>query len=220
MTEQDLRDLDAELDNGSIDEEQYCATLRDEVARVHPDYDQCTIENMIHMQLRIEALESVLVEDVTVSDLPDSGGVIEAASSGKEGGNKSSLKEDDKDSQIKALLQKLKEKAEKQLAEQKEGSQQPLNGTQSDVIQNDSLNGQMQDQNSEHDDQRQNDQNKQNGKDDQLQQDTSKQDQNHQNQDQQNQQNDNSKGDKSNQKPKVWWTWQIVPDWNEWMKDD
>ena len=98
MTEQELRDLDAELDNGTMDEEQYCATLRDEVARIHPDYDPCTIENMIRMQLRIEALESVLAEDVTESDLPDAGGVVEAAGAGKEGGDKPGFKEDDKDS--------------------------------------------------------------------------------------------------------------------------
>ena len=121
MTEQELRNLDAELDNGTMDEEQYCATLRDEVARIHPDYDPCTIENMICMQLRIEALESVLAEDVTESDLPDAGGVIEAAGARKEGDDKPGFKEDDKDSQIKALLQKLKEKAEKQVAEQKAG---------------------------------------------------------------------------------------------------
>ena len=228
MTEQELRDLDVELDSGTIDEEQYCATLRDEVARIHSDYDPCTIENMIRMQLRIEALESVLVEDVTESDLLDASGVVKAAGAGKEGCDKSGFKEDDKDSQIKALLQKLKEKAEKQAAEQKAekpdqngeqgvaekpGAEQQHVGQQED---NEFLGQKPGQQNpGSQDGQQQNDQNKQNGKDDQSQQDQSKQDQCQQKQDQQNQQKDNGNGGKSNQKPKVWWTWQIVPDWNE-----
>ena len=199
MTDNELRALDGELESGAMSEDEYLDTLRNEVSRLHPNYEQLDIDNMFKMQLRILALEDELAEDTCSEAISTIGGEFARAHAGPDGNDKAAQLQDAEQESADAspsagqMMSDEKPGENQQSAQPKEpnGSTPNLDDGQQEPDKQD--NGDQQD--------RQNDQDqKQNDK-----QDKSK---------------DKNKDKNKAKSSKWWWTWQIVPDWNDWMKDD
>ena len=187
MTEQELRQLDHSLSSGEISEDEYLATLRDEVARIHHDYEPIDIDNMFKMQLRILALDEELSEDTSI-DAAEFRQVRLHACKESENGDPAERAECRQD----------------QLPQPEEREESKHNAEKSE----DSLKSEPPEPEKEKEE-------KEEQKQDKPQQQDKK--------DIKSQSKQQDKKDKSKSKSspqKWWWTWQIVPDWNEWMKDE
>ena len=207
MTEQELRNLDDELSNDMISEEDYCQQLRDEVSRLHPDIDQCDVDNMIRMQLRMMAIEDVLAEENNYSEVHDCG--FASAKAGKEDpeGEHEGFKPEKDENFQQHETQGKQEKAEEKPAEEcgdEDGlKKEPDQNGEPDKGDKDKSDCDKSPEKGDQDQDKANDQ----GQDDQ---DKSKQDQNDKEQQQkQDQSNDQSKGGGG----QAWITYQIVPEW-------
>ena len=205
MTQAELDQLENDVQNGLLSEDDFVSRLRDEVSILHRELSDEEISNMFQMQLKVMAIDEVLKDEIETAPIthPRGIGPAEQAEQNEKG------KEDKAFSaeleKIKALMEKLNGERQKSQSADSNASSKPEKGNQD----NKPDNGQQQDQ-------------KQNSdkKEDNSQQDKdkSKQNQDKQNQNKQDKNNDKSKS-KSN-RYKWWWTYQIVPDWNEWMKDE
>ena len=64
MTREELAILDSDLKEGVLLSGEYMQILRDEVGRIHPEIELYEIENMIKTQLRVNALEDALSDEI------------------------------------------------------------------------------------------------------------------------------------------------------------
>ncbi len=199
MTQAELDQLENDVQNGLLSEDDFVSRLRDEVSILHRELSDEEISNMFQMQLKVMAIDEVLKDEIETAPITHPCGIgrVEKAEQNENG------KEDKAFSaeleKIKALMEKLNGERQKSQSTNSKASSKSEKENQD--------NGQQQDQ-------------KQNSdkKEDNSQQDKdkSKQNQDKQNQNKQDKNNDKSKSNSN----KWWWTYQIVPDWNEWMKDE
>lgn len=196
MTEKELRDLDVEFDSGAMPEDEYLGILRNEVSRLHPEYEQLDVDNMFKMQLRILALEDELAED-SCHRAPSRIKTDDLAAEA----HRAEL-EDKEAEAVEAAAEEAfaQSQAEQQLDEN--GNEQPLEDQEVPDHHDQPDNGQ--------------DDKSQEGNDESKPQEQDNEQQNNS----QSKDKDKDKNKSKSKSSKWWWTWQIVPDWNEWMKDE